>query len=287
MKKEITKEEVFKTVIEVQKKCGQGLPGIVKVLGGDESTKLHTQYLDELIEEGLIKACNTGGSMGHPESNIFYMPTKGYNVWEDDGIDGKASHHGTGYKGRYLTLVRFYLGNLKDEPDETRTDLYNSIHPSYQVLAKNVKFMEEYTVWLKRNEKALNEMLNLEEDYWKVSKVKKPKVGKKMSFTLAEIKWIKTRSWYKENLTIKKCLVESEAGIKEDDKEIDLCNQIIKLAKKGIEINSDSNKKKEYKNKIAEQEKDISAIMESRPIRKKINEWMKLQDNVKIKTLIK
>jgi len=279
----ITKEEVYQLVVDVQKKMGQGLSGIVKVLGGEKFSDLHTQYLDELIEEGLVKACDTGGSLGHPESNIFYVPTKGYNVWEDDGTDGKFSRH----KGRYLTNVRFYLGILKEEPEEDRTELYNAIHPSYKVLAKNLEFMEEYAKWLKRNEKELEEMVNLEEDYYKVSKAKRPKPGK-MPFTAHEIKWIKGRSWYTENQTVKKCLVESENGLKEDEKSIDICDQIIKLAKRGIEINTDETKKKEYRNKIAESEQEKEEIIECKPIRRKLNEWLKYQTpSVKIKTLIK
>src|ERR1035437_7876038 len=102
----MTKQEFYKEVISVQKKTGQGLSGIVKVMGTDSGK--FTQYLDEFIEEGLIKACDTGGSLRHPESNIFYMPSKGYNVWEDDGTDDEYQRH----KGRYLTFVRLYLGAL-------------------------------------------------------------------------------------------------------------------------------------------------------------------------------
>lgn len=83
----MTKEEFYKSAIELHKKCGQGISGIVK-LGTEPRI---ARYLDELIEEGLMKACDTGGSIGHPESNIFYMPTKGYNVWEDEGTDGQYS----------------------------------------------------------------------------------------------------------------------------------------------------------------------------------------------------
>jgi predicted transcriptional regulator len=64
----ITKEEFYKKLIDIHKKCGQGLSGIVRV----QSSEID-RYLDELIEEGLVICCDTGGSIGHPESNRFYM----------------------------------------------------------------------------------------------------------------------------------------------------------------------------------------------------------------------
>ena len=77
----MTKSELYETIIDGQRRHGQGLSGIVRALG--ENAETIGEYLDELIEEGLIKRCETGGSLGHPESNRFYMPTTGYNVWED------------------------------------------------------------------------------------------------------------------------------------------------------------------------------------------------------------
>ena len=116
----ITKSSVYKSLIDVHVASGQGLSGIVKVHCHEYSI-----YLDELIEEGMVVVCGTGGSIGHPESNIFYMPTKGYNVWLDEGVDGECSR----FSGRYLQFVRLYLGILTDY-DEDREDLQKAINPS-------------------------------------------------------------------------------------------------------------------------------------------------------------
>ncbi len=84
----MTKAEVYSGLIDIQKKTGQGLSGIVTVMG--ETAHLFRKYLDELIEEGLVECYDSGGSLGHPESNRWYMPTKGYNVWKD-GIENENS----------------------------------------------------------------------------------------------------------------------------------------------------------------------------------------------------
>lgn len=156
----MTKQEVYKAVIDIQKETGQGLSGIVKI-----SNSSFGEYLDELIEEGLVKACDTGGSLGHPESNIFYMPTKGYNLWEDEGTDGQYNRH----KGRYLKNVRLYLGVIGDESvdmgNENDTRNRKFLNPSAQDLIQNADFMVQYGEWLKRNEKALEEMKNLDDYY--------------------------------------------------------------------------------------------------------------------------
>jgi hypothetical protein len=160
---------------------------------GTDSGKF-TQYLDEFIEEGLIKACDTGGSLGHPESNIFYMPTKGYNVWEDDGTDDEYQRH----KGRYLTFVRLYLGALEKTAGDGRDDTKKWLDPCMLDLIGNSEIMQEYTVWLKRNEKSLQEMMDID-DFYQASKVE---------FSTEELEWITARDWYTENISVSECLVK-------------------------------------------------------------------------------
>lgn len=67
----ITKSEVYKSLIRIQKESGQGLSGIVKIKSLE-----YTKHLDTLIQEGLVKACHTGGSIGHPESNTSICQQK-------------------------------------------------------------------------------------------------------------------------------------------------------------------------------------------------------------------
>lgn len=256
----MTKEEFYKDIISVQKKTGQGLSGIVKVMGA-ESTKI-SRYLDEFIEEGLVKACDTGGSIGHPESNIFYMPTKGYNVWEDEGTDGVYSRH----KGRYLHFVRLYVGMLDKDPKEDKEHKW--LNPSMIDYLRDVKAMGEYSKWLKRNQKALEEMLGLDDFY----------VAANIEFSEEELKWIKSREWYTENKTISDCFSASMKAVKDDEEVISLHKELIGLYKKsGDKYQSDLEK---AVNDIALTEKTITT-------RKKLHNWFESQDSkLKIQELI-
>ena len=157
----------------------------------ENSKRLVNIFNSSLIEEGLMKACDTGGSIGHPESNIFYMPTKGYNVWEDEGTDGQYSRH----KGRYLQFVRFYLGALAEEHGEGDSDIKKWINPTMMDVIRNVESMKMYSEWLERNEKALEEMINLD-DFYKAPKVE---------FTEEEISWIKSKVYYRSPGTFSQC----------------------------------------------------------------------------------
>ena len=141
----MTKKEFYKAFIETQKKTGQGTSGIVKVAGGETIAK----HLDELIAEGLCVAMDTGGSLGHPESNIFYLPTKGYNVWKEE--NSMAS----------LECVRYYLAEDKEnyEGDPFLRIDRSSFENEDGVLH------EFYAEWLDRNREALEEMLSLSEEY--------------------------------------------------------------------------------------------------------------------------
>ena len=145
MSDKYTKEEFYKSFIKMQKLSGQGTSGIVKVAGGPEIT----QYLNKFIEEGLCIAEDTGGSLGHPESNIFYMPSKGYNVWKEK--NNMAA----------LECVRYYLANINGT--EYKGD------PFFGITADEFKeggiIYDYYQDWLQRNAEALDEMLNLSEVY--------------------------------------------------------------------------------------------------------------------------
>jgi len=141
----MTKKEFYKAFIETQKKTGQGLSGIVKVAGGETIAK----HLDELIAEGLCVAMDTRGSLGHPESNIFYLPTKGYNVWKEE--NSMAS----------LECVRYYLAEDKENYEG---DPFLRIDRS-SFENEDGMLHEFYAEWLDRNREALEEMLSLSEEY--------------------------------------------------------------------------------------------------------------------------
>lgn len=178
----ISKAEVYRMIVEATVKTGQGLPGIIKLGRAPEIG----QHLDDLVEEGVVTMTDDGGTIGHPESNRWYLPAEGYNVFRD------------GRRAQHLNKVRFYLGALS-EPDPSNTDIQNAMHPSHAALASNVEFMKSYIEWLENNHEELEVMKNLDPTY----------IPAVIQFTKQESKWIKTRSWYKENKTIAECLETS------------------------------------------------------------------------------
>ncbi len=194
-----SKSEFYKSLIDIHKKCGQGLSGIVRV-----KSSLLGQYLDELIEEGLVKCCDTGGSLGHPESNRFYCPTKGYCVWDDEG-DFSA-----------LTCVRLYL-NILD------TESVSPIQPTITDVLRNPTFMETYSKWLSKNEKALKEMIELSDVY--------PGIDDSCSDNLSEkvVDYVKTRSWYKDNLTVANSISQITKGDADIEKYTQLDFLLVKI----------------------------------------------------------
>lgn len=260
----MTKEEFYKSIIDVQKKCGQGMAGIVKVMGSESSNI--SKWMDEFIEEGLIVACDTGGSMGHEESNIFYMPTKGYNVWLDDGVDGVYNK----FNGRYLHYVRLYLGTYDKVPEEGRDPKHRWMNPSMTDYLQNSETMIDYSKWLTRNEKALEEMVNLD-DFYKAANVE---------FSDEELAWIKSKEWYKENKTIASCIKKSNNSIDKDKERISINKQLVELY----------NNPKVRDKYVSDLEKSLEEIKRDENniiIRKKLQNWSDTQDKkLKIQEII-
>lgn len=141
----MTKKEFYKAFIETQKKTGQGTSGIIKVAGGDTIAK----HLDEMIAEGLCVAMDTGGSLGHPESNIFYLPAKGYNVWKEE--NSMAS----------LECVRYFLA---EDKENYKGDPFIGIDRS-SFEDEDGMLHDFYKDWLSRNQADLDDMLSLSEEY--------------------------------------------------------------------------------------------------------------------------
>jgi hypothetical protein len=251
----ITKSEVYKNLINIQKESGQGLSGIVKV--GDASN-LYSKYIDELIQEGLVKACHTGGSIGHYESNVFYMPTSGYNVWEDEGTDEYYSRH----KGRYLQFVRLYLGLVNMESR-------GPLEPGLLTYLQDPDTMKDYSEWLSRNSEQLKIMTNL-------SNVYSGEDSEYLSST--DIEWIKGKDWFKKNKTISECLNDSKDRLAKDKEIYKISKELISLYKTNL-----SKYGTEFKNEelnIIELQKDID-------FRNHINTWLQSQEqNQKIQSIL-
>ena len=72
-------KELYSAIIDIQKKTGQGLSGVVTI--NQPSIRIS---MNNLIERGLIIKESSGySSIGHPASNDWYMPSTGYNVWKE------------------------------------------------------------------------------------------------------------------------------------------------------------------------------------------------------------
>jgi hypothetical protein len=251
----ITKSEVYKNLINIQKESGQGLSGIVKVA---DSSNLYSKYLDELIQEGLVKACHTGGSLGHYESNVFYMPTSGYNVWEDDGTDGSYSRH----KGRYLQFVRLYLG-LVDMGSR------GPLEPGLLTYLQDPDTMKDYSEWLSRNSEQLKIMINLSNVY----------PGEDSGYLQStHIEWIKSKDWYKENKTISECLNISQDLINSDNKLHSISKELISLYKTNLS---------KYGDKIKKEQDSVKKLQKDIELRSHINFWLQSQEqNQKIQSVL-
>lgn len=257
----LTKAEAYKTIIKIQKDTGQGLAGFVKVMGPDSGK--WNQYLEEFVEEGLVIRNDTGGSLGHPESNMFYTPSKGYNVWTDEGTDGEYSRH----KGKYLHFVRFYLGILDvkydEDMDEDTRNKKNWLAPSMTFFLRNPEIMKSYTEWLERNQVALEQMLALDDFY----------DAPTIDFSEEETEWIKSRGWYKENKSVSECLDSSLSAVGGNNQLKSTTKQLINLYKQS----GDSKYDKDLEE--AQQKLDQYDIEDF--TRKKLNKYLESLDKEK------
>ena len=241
----MTKQEFYKSLIDIHKKTGQGLSGIVKI-----NSEEITDYIDELIQEGLIIANDTGTTIGHPESNIFYTPTKGYNVW------------GEGYPSRNLTFVRFYLGALSIEPN-------GPLDPGLLFWVKDLNFITQYAEWLTKNNDSLKEMMELDDFY--------DDKGTPIQLSEREVTRLKNKIFYKGNKTISECLkiISSPDWLADDNKLIDTYKRLVPLYKTNLT---------KYQKDLEEAEYEISNIKIET---KRIRTWLKNQDqNITIQSII-
>ena len=131
----LTKQDVYVTVVEATQLTGQGMTGLIR----DQNPK-YGEYLDELIEEGMLMEYDTDNQFLRGSSRYFYMPTSGYNVWLDERTTEKFR----------LTFVRYYLG---------REDNQN------KNLSENVEGFRLYNEWLDRNSDELEIMMSLDKKH--------------------------------------------------------------------------------------------------------------------------
>ena len=120
-------KELYSVIIDIQKKTGQGLSGVVTI--NQPSIRIS---MNNLIERGLIiKESSGSSSIGHPASNDWYMPSTGYNVWKEIREYGNLMP---------LFFIRKFLGDNE--------------HASY--VDEN-----EYNRWLEKNKEEIDTMLGI------------------------------------------------------------------------------------------------------------------------------
>lgn len=188
----MTKRELYENIVDIQKKHGQGLSGLV----GKMDSNIQ-YFLDELVSEGYIveSICNFKTL---PNDN-WYLPVQGYNVWKDD-------------EPRALSFVRMFLGKT----DEIFLNL------PYTNFIQNVDFMKAYAIWLEKNNESLTIMLNLDSNY----------PGSDSLFSSEEIEFIKGKDWYKENNTISECIKLNNKAINISEEILELSNKMKRLMDK-------------------------------------------------------
>lgn len=189
----MTKRELYEGVISIQKKCGQGLSGIVGKM--DRNVQ---ELLDELVEEGHLRVIHQ--SYSYLPDDTWYFPIKGYCVFDPNEEEKRA-----------LSYVRMFLGKTEEI----------FVNLPYTEFIQNPDFMKGYSDWLTKNKEQLDIMLNLDETY----------PGEDVLFSDEEIEHIKTREWFIENKSVKECLDSSRDKMSDFDEMITINERIVSLYK--------------------------------------------------------
>jgi len=189
----MTKRELYESAISIQKKCGQGLSGIVGQMNSDIQN-----LLDELVEEGSLKLIHQ--SNNYLPDDYWYFPTKGYCVFDPNEEEKRS-----------LSFVRMFLGKTEEI----------FINLPYTDFIQNPDFKKAYSDWLTKNKEQLDIMINLDEIY----------PGEDVLFSNEEIEDIKSRGWFTDNKSVKECLQESRNRVKELEEMITLNERIVSLYK--------------------------------------------------------
>lgn len=225
----MSKSEMYLKAIELYKNTGQGLPYTIMSSKSDL-----IGAVDELIEDGLLKIVEI--SYSHLPNDKFACLTNVYCVEEDK--DPSA-----------LTYMRMYVGLDKI------IDIGNLHQLTLKDAIKDADFINKYSKWLKKNHKDLEKISELES----VS-VKESELSDEV------IKFIKSRGWYEENLTIGECLSKSEDATQNNNKQIQIIKQLIDL------MSSDRSK---YKDKIKEHEDNLKELEIENKLRKSLESFLR------------
>jgi len=173
-----------------------------------------------------------------------------------------------------LNYVRLYLGQ------DNVFDIGNIKGPSLKELFTMPEFLTPYAAWLQKNEKELVKLKNLKFIILDDSN--------DSFFSKEELKEIETFSWYKNNASVKDCIVKVAERIENFEKAESLRQELLDLYEhdpKKYEKDIVKEKKEQKKNKV-EQDllNKISDFLNSKDKKKLIREFFeKNKDNTKVK----
>ena len=247
-----TKIELYNTIVDLVKSTGQGLPGIIA-----DRSMIYEEFLDELIEDGLIKKVIT--KFKTLPDDTTYCLTSGYVVEEDNFDNSNFSHfsfirHYLGIENDIMPGIDISVGEMLDESESAWIKWKNNEHLSNMKSREDFNktcsmFIEKYYSWLMRNKHELNIMRKLEHQ-----------VEEERVLSSDEKEWIKSRSWYKTTgeklindieqggiklLDNKTRIIEKYNEILELDPNYD-CVSELEAAKKDLEITKKENKLRKY-----------------------------------------
>ncbi len=237
----MTKQELLNSIIDITVKTGQGMSGFIGETPGIQS------MLDELVAENYITKHTQ--HFNHLPDDAFYMPVGCYNLWVDYDSDKSV-----------LFYIRMYL---------KQKDLGLSVDIS-QVI-DNPDFMLRYANWLNKNYKELEKIKTLKPVPIKSSK------KKFIPFTTSELKFIRSKDWYKENKNINICLNASKDALDRVAECARISEELISLYK--------TNPGK-YQNDLDQTSKKLVKYQEEMNVRIKLHVFLKDKTG-KIQKLIK
>lgn len=242
----MNKIEFYNKVIEIYRQTGQGVPKFIADKAGND-------IFEELEKDGLVKLIVT--PYNHlPDDEVICL-TKGYCV-EEDTRDHNMSA---------LTYIR----------------IYKNIDPvielgNYKVTLKeaigNPDLMTPYSEWLNKNKKKLEEGEKIE--------LLDETLSDSAELSDETIEYLKTRDWYKENLTILECLNEMFNGDRDNVRRMEIFKQL-------IDLQSTPSVRDKYKDDLAKNIKDKEDLEKNEKYRKRIRVWLNTKDSKeKIQSLI-
>jgi hypothetical protein len=171
----VSKEQLYNWVVEIYKKTGQGLSGIV-------FHKIGREPLEELLELGLVKVIT---------HHYSYLPKDEWVCLTGVYCVEEEMEKGNGDM-RALEFMRKYLGIPRTSGLDRKLDEFLATHPEDQL-----KYDKWYEEWLIKNKDFIDE------SFKKVKPMEIPTEPTKYKMNSELAKYIKSTNWYQDNLTVR------------------------------------------------------------------------------------